>query len=90
MNLHTHFVQTMAKENLEQKNAQIVSMLEGIINTIDELFENPVFINNIEGEEELRLDSFTEMLESMVEQFVPAPEAAPFQPQFEAESFDAD
>lgn len=79
----------MAKENLEQKNAQIVSMLEGIINTIDELFENPVFINNIEGEEELRLDSFTEMLEIMVEQFTPAPEPAPFEPMMVDDSFDA-
>ena len=80
----------MSKDTLKDKNYQIVSMLEGILNTIDELFENPVFIDGIDGEEELRLDSFSEMIESMVEQFTPAPEPAPFQPMMADDSYDAD
>lgn len=90
MNLYTFIIDTMPKDTLEQKNYQIVSMLEGILNTIDELFENPVFISGIEGEQELRLDTFCEMLEAMVEQFAPLPEAAPFRPQMADDSFDAD
>jgi len=89
VNLHTFIIQTMVKESLEQKNYQIVSMLEGILNTIDELFENPVFISGIDGEQELRLDTFSEMIEAMVEQFAPLPEAVPFQPRMVDDSFDA-
>lgn len=89
MNLHTFIIQTMAKESLEQKNYQIVSMLEGILNTVDELFENPIFINGIDGEQDLRLDAFCEMLEAMVEQFAPLPEAVPFQPMMADDSYDA-
>ena len=90
MNLRTFTIQTMTKDSIEQKNYQIVSMLEGILNTIDELFENPIFIDGIEGEQELRLDVFCEMLEAMVEQFAPLPEPAPFQPMMEDDSFDAE
>lgn len=90
MNLHTFTIQTMAKDSINDRNYQIVSMLEGILNTIDELFENPIFIDGIDGEDELRLDSFSEMLEAMVEQFTPAPEPAPFQPMMADDSFDAE
>ena len=90
VNLYTVTIQTMAKDSLKDKNYQIVSMLEGILNTIDELFENPVFIDTIDGEQELRLDTFCEMLEAMVEQFNPLPEPAPFQPMVVDDSYDAD
>ena len=79
----------MPKTELEQKNHQIVSMLEGILNTVDELFENPIFIDGIDGEQELRLDTFCEMIEAMVEQFAPLPEPVPFQPRQVDDSFDA-
>ena len=80
----------MAKDQLQERHYQIISQLEGILNTIDELFENPIFIDTIDGEQELRLDAFSEMLEAMVEQFSPSPEPAPFQPMMADDSFDAD
>lgn len=90
MNLHTFTIRTMDKDRIDNHHYQIVSQLEGILNTIDALFENPVFIDNIEGEQELRLDAFSEMLEAMVEQFSPSPEAKPYIPQLHDDSFDAD
>lgn len=79
----------MAKDSIESQNQQIISMLEGILNTIDDLFENPVFIDGIDGEQELRLDTFCEMLETMVEHFTPTAAPAPFQPLMADDSYDA-
>lgn len=90
MNLHTFTIKAMTQDRIQEHHYQILSQLEGILNTIDALFENPVFIDNIEGEQELRLDAFSEMIEAMVEQFSPAPEAVPFRPQLHDDSFDAD
>lgn len=90
MNLHTFTIRTMAQDRIDEHHYQIVSQLEGILNTIDALFENPIFIDNIEGEQELRLDAFSEMLEAMVVQFSPSPKAAPFIPRLQDDSFDAD
>lgn len=89
MNLYTFVIQTMTKESLEQKNYQVVSMLEGILNSIEALFENSVFINGIDGEQDLRLDAFCEMLEAMIEQFAPLPEPDSFHPLQVDDSFDA-
>ena len=90
MNLHTFTIRAMTQDRIQEHHYQILSQLEGILNTIDVLFENPVFIDNIEGEQELRLDAFSEMIEAMIEQFSPAPEVEPFKPQFQDDSFDAD
>ena len=90
MNLHTYAIRTMSKESIDEHFHQVLSLLRGIINTIDELFENPVFINNIEGEQELSLDRSLELFEALAEQFEPAAEPVPFEPRLLDESFDAD
>lgn len=80
----------MAKEAIDDHFYQILQQLRGIINTIDELIENPVFIDNINGEQDLNLDRAIELFEAMVEQFEPAPEPTPFEPRMVDESYDAD
>lgn len=80
----------MAKNQINEQNARILLKLEGILNTIDELFENPIFIDGIDGEQELRLDTFCELIDSIIEQFTPSPGGQPFQPLVADDSFDAD
>jgi hypothetical protein len=80
----------MAKEVIDDHFHQILQQIRGIINTIDELIENPVFIDNITGEQDLHLDRAIELFEAMEEQFEPDPGPAPFEPRMADDSFDAD
>ena len=50
--------------------------------------EDPLFINNIHGEQELSLDQAIELLSNIRVQFLPAPKAPEFPPGHEAASID--
>lgn len=76
--------------SFEKRFEQIGQSLQAVYNTLDDLMENPLFINNIHGEEELGLDQAMELLESILHHFEAAPIAPKIDPRFERESFDAD
>lgn len=81
----------MAKANtLENHHQSILAKLETIVTTLDALLEDPIFLDNIHGEQELSLDLAFETLEGVIARFTPAPAQPLYSPQFEAESFDAD
>ena len=58
----------------------VVKHLENILKSIDTLREDPLFIDNIHGEQELGLDQSIEMLTAIKDQFIPlnvTPELSP-------------
>lgn len=63
-------------DTIESRYRQIVESLDGIMTTLEELMEDPIFIDNIHGEQELSLDLTLELLDTIMNQFEPddAPE----------------
>ena len=76
--------------SFEKRFEQIGQSLQAVYNTLDDLMEDPLFIDNIHGEEELGLDQTMELLESILHHFEVAPTTPAVDPRFERESFDAD
>lgn len=72
------------------KYPAIAQTLQGVITTLAELIEDPIFLDNIHGEEEMNLDRMLELLDSILVHFTPVQEQPAFNPSFDAESFDAD
>lgn len=79
-----------ASEPIDRHYGMIVNQLTLIITHLDELLEDPLFIDNIHGEQELNLDFALEQLEAIRSQFEPAPPEPEFRPQFDADSVDID
>ena len=73
MNLYTHAVRTMSKDSLDSKTKYIIKSLTTVIDSIDDLLEEPIFLDTIDGEQELALDWTMEMLEKIKLKFEPAP-----------------
>ena len=66
--------------NMKKHYKLVVQNLENILKNIDTLREDPLFIDNIHGEQELGLDQAIEMLTAIKNQFIPlnvTPELAP-------------
>tara|TARA_B100001250_G_scaffold43077_1_gene33994 strand:- start:72 stop:323 length:252 start_codon:yes stop_codon:yes gene_type:complete len=72
----------------ESHYEKIVETIDSMLRDIDELMEDPLFINNIHGEQELSLDQAIELLSNIRVQFLPDPKAPAFSPAHEAESID--
>ena len=65
MNLYTHAIRSMVKnDTLEKHYQEIVNRIDTIITYMEELMENPLFMDNITGEQELNLDMYLELLDS--------------------------
>ncbi len=91
MNLYSHAIQAMTKNSSIEKHYQdIVNRIDTITTYVEELMEDPLFMDNITGEQELNLDMYLELLDSIMVQFEPEPTVIDVPPQFESESFDAD
>ena len=91
MNLYTVTVQTMAStQSFEKRFEQIYQALQSVHNTLDDLMEDPIFIDNIHGEDELGLDQAMELLDTIMSHFEYQPPVVEASPQFELESYDAD
>jgi len=91
MNMYTWTIKTMSqKGSLESRYKEIVEKLDLIISLIDDLVEDPIFIDNIHGEQEMSLDLVFELFETIKSQFEPEPPEAPFSPPKKDESYDAD
>lgn len=81
----------MAKsDSIDKHYESIVQKLESVITTLEDLIEDPLFLDSIHGEQEMSLDLTLELLDSILVQFAPEEAVAEVNPQFEAESFDAD
>lgn len=76
--------------SFEKRFEQIGQSLQAVYETLDDLMEDPLFIDNIHGEQELGLDQTMELLDSIMQHFEPAPVVTEVDPRFERESFDAD
>ena len=62
----------------------VVKKLVSIINIVEILQEDPIFIDGIHGEQELSLDQTLELIKSIKEQFIPLKVAPEFRPEHEA------
>lgn len=69
--------------------AEIVTQLESILNTLDDLMENPVFMDNIHGEQEMSLDLYYELMDGIITQFKPQKAEKPYSPHLTDDSYDA-
>ena len=89
MNLHTVMVMKLKeKTDIKKHKASILKKLDGVLTTIDGLREDPIFIDNIHGEQELSLDQTIELFNGIRAHFLP-PNAPPeLAAGFETNSFD--
>lgn len=90
MNLYTHAVRTMTKDTVDKKTKEIIKKLSDLILTVDELLEEPIFLDTIDGEQELALDWTMEMLEKIKGKFEPTPSRKTEYPLPVDDSYDAD
>lgn len=58
-------------DTLESHYRNIVESLDIAIATIENLMEDPIFVDNIHGEQELSLDLTLELLDTIMHQFEP-------------------
>jgi hypothetical protein len=90
VNLYTHAIRTMSKDAVDKKTKAIVKNLSDVIGIIDDLLEEPFFLDTIDGEQELALDWTMEMLEKIKSKFEPAPSRSTEYPLPIDDSYDAD
>lgn len=90
MNLYTHAVRTMTKDIVDKKTKEIIKKLSDLILTVDELLEEPIFLDTIDGEQELALDWTMEMFEKIKGKFEPTPSRGAEYPLPVDDSYDAD
>ena len=84
-NLYTYMLTTMQQNKDKVKHHQaVVKKLVSIINNVEILQEDPIFIDGIHGEQELSLDQTLELIKSIKEQFIPLKVAPEFRPEHEA------
>ena len=72
MNLYSYAIRTMAQSDSIDKRLQAINeKVHAVINLLDDLLEDPLFLDNIHGEQELSLDLALEMLDRIATQFEP-------------------
>ena len=87
MNVHSYMLSTL-EPTKESHYEKIVETVDSMLRDIDELMEDPLFINNIHGEQELSLDQTIELLSNIRVQFLPDVKAPAFSPAHESGSID--
>jgi len=87
MNIHSYMLSTL-EPTKESHYVKIVETVDSMLRDIDELMEDPLFINNIHGEQELSLDQAIELLSNIRVQFLPDPKVPVFSPAHESGSID--
>ena len=76
------------KTDIKKQNAVILRKIDSILKNIDDLREDPLFIDNIHGEQELNLDQTIELLTGIRTHFVADKKDNELPIGFEASSFD--
>ena len=79
-----------ASEPIEARFQAIREKINSIVETLDDLLEDPIFLDTIHGEEELSLDLTLETLDGIATKFEPQVEVKPLYPLVEDDSFDVD
>ena len=87
MNVHSYML-SILEPTKESHYEKIVETVDSMMRDIDELMEDPLFINNIHGEQELSLDQAIELLSNIRVQFLPDVNAPAFSPAHESGSID--
>ena len=87
MNVHSYML-SILETTKESHYEKIVDMVDSMLRDIDELMEDPLFIDNIHGEQELSLDQAVELFNNIRVQFLPAPNIPEFSPAHESGSID--
>ena len=64
---------SLLKNSKTEHYEKIVETLDSMLRDIDELMEDPLFIDNIHGEQELSLDQTVELFNNIRVQFLPNP-----------------
>jgi len=89
MNLYTFMIMKIKQEtDLVKHHASICKKIDGMLKTLDGLREDPLFIDNIHGEQELNLDQTIELFQGIKANFLPKNVKSDLSPAFEAASFD--
>tara|TARA_A100000172_G_scaffold12499_2_gene6600 strand:+ start:230 stop:505 length:276 start_codon:yes stop_codon:yes gene_type:complete len=89
MNLHTAMIMKLKeKTDIKKQNAVILRKIDSVLKNIDDLREDPLFIDNIHGEQELSLDQTIELLCGIRTHFVTDKKDKELPIGFESSSFD--
>ena len=76
------------KESKDDQYKAIVSTLDAILKDIDGLLQDPLFIDNIHGEQELSLDQSIELFKNIKNNFLPSISIPADSPSFESGRID--
>ena len=89
MNLHTAMIMKLKeKTDIKKQNAVILRKIDSVLKNIDDLREDPLFIDNIHGEQELSLDQTIELLCGIRTHFITDKKDKELPIGFESSSFD--
>ena len=84
-NLYNYILTAMKQsKDIVKHHQSVVKKLTSILNNLEILQEDPIFIDGIHGEQELSLDQALELLKSIKEQFIPLKTEPEFRPEFES------
>jgi hypothetical protein len=89
VNLYTYAVKTMASDSLDKHCEKILERLETIITMLEDLLEDPIFLDHIHGEQEMSLDLALEVLDGIAAKFEPEAASVPRGPIPVDDSYDA-
>ena len=82
-------ISSLKKDTEKDKHyGKIVLTLESMLRDISDLMEDPLFVDNIHGEQELNLDQSIELFNGIRSHFVPANSPKDLEPGYETNSFD--
>ena len=84
-NLYNYILTAMKQsKDIVKHHQSVVKKLTSILNNLEILQEDPIFIDGIHGEQELSLDQALELIKAIKEQFIPLKVAPEFRPEHEA------
>jgi hypothetical protein len=75
-------------DSIDSRYQEIIHKIDVIIKYLEELVEDPIFIDSIHGEQEMALDLSLELMDTIKSQFEPEVAEDPFHPLVADESFD--
>ena len=89
MNLHTFMIMKLKeKTDIKKHHANILKKIDYVLKHIDDLREDPLFIEKIHGEQELSLDQTIELLVGIRTHFITEKRDVELPIGFESSSFD--
>ena len=89
MNLHTFMIMKLKeKTDIKKHHSNILRKVDAVLKHIDDLREDPLFIDQIHGEQELSLDQTIELLVGIRTKFVTEKKDMELPIGFESSSFD--